>query len=82
MPSAWSSTCAAVWRARTTIYERIFITHTPVSKEVLDTVWRTVEQYGKFEHTYETNAGCTVSCHCGEGCLGVLYIHKNPKVLK
>ena len=64
------------------IYERIFITHTPVSKEVLDTVWRTVEQYGKFEHTYETNAGCTVSCHCGEGCLGVLYIHKNPKVLK
>ena len=64
------------------IYERIFITHTPVSKEVLDTVWRTVEQYGKFEHIYETNAGCTVSCHCGEGCLGVLYIHKNPKVLK
>lgn len=64
------------------IYERIFITHTPVSKEVLDTVWRTVEQYGKFEHIYETNAGCTISCHCGEGCLGVLYIHKNPKVLK
>ena len=60
------------------IYERIFITHTPGSKEVLDTVWRTVEQYGKFEHIYETNAGCTVSCHCGEGCLGVLFIHK-PK---
>ena len=30
----------------------------------------------EFEHIYDTNAGCTVSCHCGEGCLGILYIHK------
>ncbi len=64
------------------IYERIFITHTPVSDEVLETVRRTVDECGHFEHIYETNAGCTVSCHCGEGTLGVLYIHKNPKKLK
>ena len=35
-----------------------------------------VEQYGKFEHIYETNAGCTVSCHCGPGTLGILFVRK------
>ena len=60
------------------IPERIFITHTPVSQEVLDTVRRTIDECMHFEYVTETNAGCTVSCHCGEGCLGVLYIHK-PK---
>ena len=58
------------------IYDRIFITHTPVSQEILDTVWKTVRECGNFAEIDETNAGCTVSCHCGEGCLGVLYIHK------
>ena len=61
------------------VYERIFITHTPVSKEVSDTVHRAVEKYGHFEHIYDTDAGGSIACHCGEGCLGILYIHKNPK---
>ena len=39
-------------------------------------------QFAPFATVYEAEAGCTVSCHCGEGCLGVLYIHKNPKLLK
>lgn len=54
----------------------IFVTHTPVSQEILDTVHRTVRECGSFKEVVETNAGCTVSCHCGEGCLGVLYVHK------
>ena len=60
------------------LYDMIFITHTPVPQEILDTVHRTVRECGDFEHIYETNAGCTISCHCGEGTLGVLYLHK-PK---
>ena len=60
------------------LYDTIFITHTPVPQEILDTVHRTVRECGDFEHIYETNAGCTISCHCGEGTLGVLYLHK-PK---
>lgn len=56
--------------------ERIFITHTPVPLQVSETVHRTVRECMEFEHIYDTNAGCTVSCHCGEGCLGILYIHK------
>ena len=50
--------------------------HTPVPQEILDTVNRTVRECGSFKHIYETNAGCTISCHCGEGTLGVLYLHK------
>ena len=45
-------------------------------QEILDTVNRTVRECGSFKHIYETNAGCTISCHCGEGTLGVLYLHK------
>ncbi|MDR0889418.1 MAG: DegV family protein [Oscillospiraceae bacterium] len=58
------------------LHERIFITHTPVSEEILQTVRQTVRESGDWENIYETTAGCTISCHCGEGCLGVLYIHK------
>ena len=58
------------------LYDTIFITHTPVPQEILDTVNRTVRECGSFKHIYETNAGCTISCHCGEGTLGVLYLHK------
>ena len=56
--------------------ERIFVTHTPVAPEVRETVHKTVRECMSFEHIYDTTAGCTVSCHCGEGTLGVLYIHK------
>ncbi|HAQ57243.1 MAG TPA: fatty acid-binding protein DegV [Acholeplasmatales bacterium] len=27
-------------------------------------------------HIYETDAGCVISSHCGEGCIGILYILK------
>ena len=52
----------------------IFITHTPVSPECLSAVQEAVAQYGHFEQVVETEAGCTVSCHCGPGTLGVLFI--------
>ena len=35
-----------------------------------------VKTYGHFQHVYETDAGCTVSCHCGPGTLGVLFVRK------
>ena len=58
---------------------RIFVTHTPVADEVAQTVLRTIPECMSFEEIDETNAGCTISCHCGEGCLGILYIRKAPK---
>lgn len=56
--------------------EEIFLTHTLVSQESVDTVRKTIEECGQFENIYESTAGCTVTCHCGEGTLGILYVHK------
>lgn len=52
----------------------LFITHTPVSDECMDAVRQAVRECGTFKHVYETEAGCTVSCHCGPGTLGVLFV--------
>ncbi len=57
-------------------YSRIFITHTPVSDEQMDAVRQAVRSCGTFAETLETEAGCTVSCHCGPGTLGVLFVRK------
>ena len=54
----------------------IFITQTVVDDDTYNTVMDAVNTYGKFEHIYETNAGCTVSCHCGPGTLGILFVRK------
>ena len=54
----------------------LFITHTPVTDECMTAVKEAVEEFGNFETVYETMAGCTVSCHCGPGTLGVLFAKK------
>ena len=54
----------------------IFITQTKVSDESYTAVKEAVATYGKFETVYETVAGCTVSCHCGPGTLGILFVRK------
>lgn len=55
---------------------RIFITHTDISDEALQTVREAVENTHYFEEIVETEAGCTVSCHCGPGTLGILFIKR------
>lgn len=57
-------------------YETLFITRTPVNEECEKAVADAVDAYGKFENVYWTEAGCTVSCHCGPGTLGVLFVRK------
>mgnify|MGYP002551679000 FL=1 len=37
---------------------------------------RVVRACQPFEEVYHTQAGCTVSNHCGPGCMGILYYHK------
>ena len=54
----------------------IFITHTDVSPESLEAVRSAVAELGHFKNVYETVAGCTVSCHCGPGTLGILFARK------
>lgn len=52
----------------------LFITHTAVSQESIDAVWQCVAQNGGFETIEDTVAGCTVSCHCGPGTLGIIFV--------
>ena len=54
----------------------VFITHTTVSDEAHAAVDGIVEACGHFENIYDTTAGCTISCHCGPGTLGVLFVRK------
>ena len=55
---------------------RIFITYSSLSPELEALAMRTVRECKKFENINITRAGCTVSCHCGQNCIGVLFVHK------
>ena len=52
----------------------VFITKTVVSDECYHAVLEAVNTHGHFRCIHETNAGCTISCHCGPGTLGVLFV--------
>jgi fatty acid-binding protein DegV len=54
----------------------LFVTKTSVSDDEYAAVMEAVKSHGNFETVYETTAGCTVSCHCGPGTLGVLFVRK------
>ena len=55
----------------------LFLTYTPVTDACLDAVKEAIRQHGhSFEQVIECTAGCTVSCHCGPGTLGVLFVRK------
>lgn len=56
--------------------DRIFITHTPVPDGAVEAAREAIRKYANFAEIFETNAGCTVSCHCGPGTLGVLFLTK------
>jgi DegV family protein with EDD domain len=53
-----------------------FVTQTVISEDAHAAVMEAVHTYGHFATVYETQAGCTVSCHCGPGTLGLLFVRK------
>ena len=55
---------------------RIFITDSGFDEETRALVEKTVLECAPFEEVIRTRAGCTVSCHCGPGCLGILFYRK------
>lgn len=54
--------------------ELVFVTSTPVNEETYAAVMSSISSYGKFDSIIETTAGCTVSCHCGPGTLGIIFV--------
>jgi DegV family protein with EDD domain len=51
-----------------------FVTYTTASQEVIDIAINHLKSVG-FEKVYVTRAGGTITSHCGENCLGILYIN-------
>ena len=58
------------------IRDTLFVTQTVVSEECNKAVMDAVNSCEAFENVYENTAGCTISCHCGPGTLGVLFVRK------
>ena len=55
---------------------RIFITDSGCDEATWRELERVVRACQPFEEVIHTRAGCTVSTHCGPGCMGILYYHK------
>lgn len=57
-------------------YSTLFLIYTQVDDTCLTAVKNALRQFVGFEHVYENFAGCTISCHCGPGTLGIIFARK------
>ena len=56
---------------------RVFLTSAGVDEETLALAREAVREYvGEQTEVIESVAGCTISCHCGPGTLGVILVRK------
>lgn len=58
------------------VRDRIFITHSGFPEEDLVRMKEEVESFGPWGEVIITDAGSTISSHCGPGCIGVLFLTK------
>lgn len=54
--------------------DRVFITHSGCTQEILDAVKKALEALNYFSEILTTRAGSVITSHCGPGTLGVLFI--------
>ncbi len=54
--------------------DRVFITHSGCSDEILNEIYSYIESLNLFDEILITRAGGVISSHCGPGTLGVLFI--------
>ena len=57
-------------------YGTMFLTQTVLADSSCEAVMDAVRTYGKFEQIHSTIAGCTISCHCGPGTLGIVFVRQ------
>lgn len=55
--------------------KRCFITHTKMDSGIAEYVLNVVKSWGIFEEIIETDAGCTVTTHCGANTIGILFLN-------
>ncbi len=74
MPSVVANYCKDVLAENPNIDKSVvFITYSSATPEMIKAAHEAVDSLG-FENVYETQAGCTVSCHCGPNTLGILFL--------
>lgn len=56
--------------------DTLFYVKTVISPEADQAARQGIEQYGKFDTVVEAVAGCTISCHCGPGTMGIMFARK------
>lgn len=56
--------------------KRVFITHTGVSPERVDALRDHMTSILPFREILEVRAGCSITSHCGENTLGILFMRK------
>ena len=62
---------------KTVVEDHAFITHSgEVSEDTLRELTELVRELAPFKEVFITQAGCTVSSHCGPGTLGVLFLRQ------
>lgn len=59
--------------------KRIFITHTAIEPEIVESIKKYLKENTKFEEIYETIAGSTVTSHCGSHTIGILFFNDGKK---
>lgn len=55
---------------------RIYIVHTGLSADQVASIRGWVEAHKRFDEIREIRAGSTISCHCGENTIGIIYLKK------
>ena len=59
------------------IRDRCFVTYSIMEDaETADRAFAVAKEFGGFSDLLRTEAGCTITCHCGPNCLGILFIRK------
>lgn len=53
-----------------------YITYSPTSIELVDAVEMEVKQKFNFKNVFRVDASATITCHCGQNTLGVLFLTK------
>ncbi len=57
--------------------DRIFVTHSGIDQKIIDLMVSKVKEHQpEVKEIFVTKAGCTISCHCGPGTLGILFMYK------
>lgn len=56
-------------------YSKVFLTYSSATPEMIETAINTLNEHAKFKNIYQTNASSTITSHCGENTLGIIYFN-------